>query len=188
MTEDLAEFPDSVPFSVRQAWQNKIEVCSADQVEFCVDQLAVRMAVALQDQDPIFIVVQHGGAVFAGMLARRLAFPCQWGYVHVSRYGDQLKPGELRWVAVDTPELEDRFVVFIDDIADEGITLASLESWAVEQGARAVQQAVLVRRPATCQIEPDYVGLDVQDGFLVGCGMDVEGYGRNLGGIYRLPE
>ena len=187
MTEPHA-FPESVPYSVRRALRDKIEVCSPEQVEFHVDQMAVRITVALQDRDPVFLVVQHGGVVLAGMLARRLGFPCQWGYVHASRYGDRLEPGELRWLGADTPNLQDKVVVFIDDIADRGKTLASLSSWAEEQGATTVQQAVLVHRVQHCEIEPDYVGLDVADGFLLGCGMDVHGYGRNLAGIYKLAD
>ena len=182
------ESSELVPLAVRQALREKELVCSAQEIEYMVDQMAVRMTLALQDQAPIFVVVQHGGAVIAGMLARRLGFPCQWGYVHASRYGQATKGGELNWIAVDTPPLSNATVVLIDDIADEGITLSSLVQWAVEQGAKQVQSAVLVKRKDKGQHAPDYIGLEVDEGFLIGCGMDVQGYGRNLNAIYRVPS
>lgn len=181
------EFSDSVPANVRRILAGLETVFSPDEVERAVDQMAVRMTVALQNVDPIVITVLHGGSVVAGMLQRRLVFPCQFGYVHVNSYGDGTAPGPLQWHGVDVPDLSGRTVVFVDDILDMGQTLGELVYWAQNQGAVQVLRAVLVQREQGREANrAEFTGFVVGDGFLLGCGMDYAGYGRNLPGIYRL--
>ncbi len=181
------EYPDSVPFDIARQLAGATEVYTPQQVEHAVDQLSVRMAVDLQDKNPVFVTVMQGALVFAGMLMRRLIFPCQMGFVRVARYGQATVGGELRWGAVEVPDLQGRVVVLVDDILDEGVTLAALQEWAMRSGAQTALTAVLVERDKPQQPDrADYAALHHGDGFLIGCGMDVAGYGRNLGGIHVL--
>lgn len=167
------------------------EVYSAAEIDHAVDRMAVRITVAMQDMNPVLIAVMHGGLVCAGMLMRRLAFPLQQGYVHVGRYGDATRGGELSWRAQDCPPLEGRHVLLADDILDQGQTLAELLRWTREQGAASVRACVLVDKQiaeTSARPEVDFVALEAPDEFLVGCGMDFKGYGRNLPGLYALQE
>jgi hypoxanthine phosphoribosyltransferase len=168
------------------------ELVSAAEVRKAVDQVAVRMTVDLAQTNPVLISVLEGGLAFTGWLLKRLDFPLQTGYVHVGRYGDETTGGQLQWHARPTIKIEDRCVVFIDDILDKGITLTHLREWAFAQGAAQVKVAVLVDKqiPGAQQrpISADFIGLRAPDRFLFGCGMDYQGYWRNLPAIYALAE
>ena len=162
-------------------------IVDSDTVEKAVDQLAVRITVALQESNPVILTVLHGGLVISGMLSRRLAFPCEFGYLHATRYGDATQGEELEWRACDHPDLAGRVVLVVDDILDEGKTLAALLEYCRAKNADEVLSAVLVERDGLSRsIEADFKALTLGPGFLVGCGMDVAGYGRNLTSIYRL--
>ena len=163
-----------------------------DQAEVlkAIDQLAVRLTVALADENPILICVMNGGLPFTAALMQRLHFPLQLSYVHVSRYRDATEGGELIWHARPDLELTGRHVLLLDDILDKGLTLQALRSWATEAGATAVSVAVLFdkqlegERPA----QADYAGLECPDRYLFGWGMDFQGYWRNLPDVYALSE
>ena len=79
-----------------------------------------------------------------------------------------------------------RAVLLIDDILDEGATLAGIEARYRAEGAREVQKAVLVvkQRPRTHEVKVEYTGLEVPDRYVFGYGMDYKGYLRNAPGIY----
>lgn len=191
MSNPLADFvfADSVPSSVQHRFAAMEQVYSAEQVDFAVDQLSVRLSAAFQNTDPILLTVMQGGVHFAGLLQHRLAFPLRTGYVHVSRYGDATEGGELVWHGQAMPALKGATVVFVDDILDQGRTLAELNVWAQQQGAVDVHNAVMVQREIDDrEISADFYGLSAGPGFLVGCGMDYLGYGRNFAGIYRIGD
>ena len=78
----------------------------------------------------------------------------------------------------------------MDDILDEGVTLAGIEAWLKEQGAAAVYKVVLVRKqqPRGYATTADFIGLEVPDVYVFGCGMDYRGWWRNLPAIYAAPE
>lgn len=182
-------FSSTVPLSVQRAYSRAQLEVSATQVDAAVDQIAVRITVALQDQNPVLLTVLQGGLVFSGMLMRRLVFPLEQGYVHVGRYGQQTSGQALNWHGHQHPELAGRCVLIVDDILDEGITLNALLAWAREEGAADVRVAVLVEKQVPRQTTIDatrYVALECSDRFLIGCGMDFQGYGRNLPGIYAI--
>jgi hypoxanthine phosphoribosyltransferase len=178
-----------VPVDVRGARARAELLVDADAVLRAVDQLAVRLALRLQDANPWLLTVMHGALPFAGWLLPKLAFPLQVGYLHVSRYRDATSGGDLHWHAMPDYPLQGRTVLLLDDVLDRGETLAALASWARDAGSAEVLTAVLVDKAGTGPrpIEADFVALHCADRFLFGCGMDYRGYWRNLPGIYALP-
>ena len=183
------DWPDHLPFNIRRALTHLEELYSTSDVNQAIDRMAVRMTAALQDQDPVLVSVMQGGAMLQGRLLPRLGFPVRCGYVHASRYGDDVTPGTLNFYGHNVPYLDGAHVVFVDDILDAGQTLQALMQWAQEQGAVTVEAAVLVQRLGVSQpVSARYVGLTAEPGFLVGCGMDLAGYGRNLPALYRVPD
>ena len=181
----LLSLPETVPVSVREGFHLAEEIHSKKEVAKKLDQLAIRITSQLQDENPIIISILHGGLYLTGQLYGRIVFPFQQGYVHVTRYGDELAGGQLRWIGKDTPKLEGRSVLFTDDVLDEGMTLNHLKDWAFSEGAKEVKTVVLSRKIVENQEHvADYVGLESPNKFLFGCGMDLHGYGRNLPSIY----
>lgn len=158
----------------------------AAEVVAAIDRLAVRLTVALAEEDPILICVLHGGLPFTAALMQRMQIPLMLSYVHVGRYGDATSGGELIWHARPQTDLTGRHVVLVDDILDEGVTLAALETWCLEQGARAVTTAVLLEKGEGGRAS--YAALSCPDRYVFGWGMDFEGYWRNLPAIYALDK
>jgi hypoxanthine phosphoribosyltransferase len=179
-----------VPADVLGARARAEELVDAASVLRAVDQLAVRVALRLQDANPWVLAVMHGALPFAGWLLPRLAFPLEVGYLHVSRYRDATTGGDLRWHAQPEYPLAGRTVLLVDDVLDRGETLAALVAWARDSGAAEVLTAVLVDKAVdtTRPVAADFAALRCPDRFLFGCGMDYRGYWRNLTAIYALAD
>lgn len=160
-------------------------------METVYDRLAEAIRTDLADTVPVVLVVMTGGVVAAGKLLARLDFPLEIDYLHATRYGDATSGGELRWLVRPRHSLARRHVLVIDDIFDEGLTLKAIVEACHVEGASSVRSAVPVNKlheRKVADFRPDYIGLDVEDKFIVGEGMDFRGYFRNLNGIYALPE
>lgn len=163
---------------------------SADAVEQALTRLAQDINERIGGLHPLVLCVMGGAVVFAGSLLPRLGFPLEFDYVHVSRYGDATAGGTLRWIATPHAEVAGRTILLLDDILDEGVTLAAIRERLAAQGASTVYAAVLAEKsldhPKSARAE--FVGLTVPDRFVFGFGMDVHGAWRNLPAIYALPK
>lgn len=145
----------------------------------------------LKDDKPIFYTVMHGGAYLAGQLIPKLDFPLETGYLHATRYGDDVTGKGVEWKVDPTPSPKNRTVVVVDDILDEGHTLASIVDNLTFLGAKEVYVAVLVDKRHTRKVpgvHADYIGMKLPDLFLFGCGMDYKGYWRNTREIYAVKN
>lgn len=157
------------------------------QIELALDRMAVKISDDLARANPITLCVMNGGLIMAGHLLTRLNFPLQVDYLHVTRYRSQLRGGVLVWNREPELSLEGRAVLVIDDILDEGHTLAAVLEYCRSKGAERVAAAVLVdKRHARKHpgAHADYLGLHVDDRYVFGFGMDYRGYLRNLPAIY----
>ena len=161
-----------------------------DQVEAAMDRMSTDIINDLADANPLVYSVMNGGLVIAGQLITRLPFPMEVGYLHATRYRNKLSGGELFWKARAEHSLVGRSVLIIDDILDEGHTLAAIVEYCKDAGAESVRTAVLLdkqhERKAYPGMRADYTGLDVEDRYIFGFGLDYKGYWRNAPGIYAL--
>jgi len=137
---------------------------------------------------PLVLGVMGGAVVFAGQLLTRLSFPLEFDYIHVTRYGAKDHGGHIEWKVEPRADVRGRTVIVLDDILDEGETLAHVKERLLAMGATEVLLAVFADKAIgkSKPARPDYVGLVVPNKFLVGYGMDAYGYWRNLPGIWAL--
>jgi len=158
------------------------EIISATEVQAALDRLASEITARLGARNPLVITVLNGGLVFAGQLLPRLAFALECSYVHVRRYGAGTQGGELVWIAGPQESVKGRSVLLLDDILDEGRTLAAIRARRFELGAAEVLTAAfaLKERSTPAVIAADFTGVRVPDRFVFGFGMDVAGRWRNL--------
>lgn len=164
-------------------------IVSEKEVQTALDTMAAAMREELADKDPILLVVMNGALFTASELAKRLPFPLQQSYLQVSRYGNETTGQELRWVAKPYDNVKGRNIVVVDDIFDEGHTLKAISDDLHEQEAKRVYSAILVEKihdRGRVEMDLDFVGMQTEDRFLYGCGMDVFGYWRNLPAIYAI--
>ena len=143
---------------------------------------------------PVYLTVMHGGLPFAGALALELGalgLDLEFDYLHATRYRGATSGGELQWKHRPTTPLRGRRVLLVDDIVDEGHTLAAVRAWCRSEGASEVRIAALaVKAHDRCVpgLFADYAGLQVPDRYVFGYGMDFHEQGRNLPAIYALRE
>lgn len=166
---------------------------SNNEVNDALDKMATEISYKLSHSNPIFLCVVVGGIVPLGNLLPRLDFPLEVDYVHATRYQKTTTGKELSWKAKPETPLKNRTVVVVDDILDGGITLNAIIKYCEEQGAQAVYSAVLVdKQNARLQgglPKADFCGLQVDNHYVFGYGMDYKGYLRNAPGIYVVaPE
>ncbi|MHB8346729.1 MAG: hypoxanthine-guanine phosphoribosyltransferase [Acidiferrobacterales bacterium] len=179
------------PVTAQQAWsvlQQADCLYTQSQVEAALDDMAALITAALQDRNPLLVCLMNGGVVPFGKLLPRLQFPLQVDYVHATRYGQRLKGGDLQWLAGPFVSARQRTVLLVDDILDEGTTLAAIEHRYRAEGAAAIYKAVLVRkdRQRSVPVDADFVGLEIPDRYVFGYGMDYQGYLRNAAGIFAV--
>jgi hypoxanthine phosphoribosyltransferase len=131
-----------------------------------------------------------GAVVFSGQLLPLLKFPLEFDAIHVSRYGNATQGGALQWRVLPKETIAGRTILVLDDILDEGHTLAAIHAKMMELGAKKVVSAVLVEKiiDRDKPIRAEFVGLTVPNRYVFGCGMDVHGAWRNLPAIYALKE
>lgn len=175
------------------AWQVYREadlLYSRETVRDALDRMAKEILVNLEHTNPIVVCVMNGGIVPFSELLLRLEFPMQTDYIHATRYGGNLTGGQISWLAEPRVNPEGRQILIIDDILDEGETLASIVDYYRDKKAASVRTAVLVvkDRPRKIDYMADYVGLHVPDRYVFGFGMDYKGYLRNVSGIYAENE
>jgi len=160
----------------------------AEEVLSGIDRLAREITVQLRESNPVVICVMNGGVIFSGQLLTRLVFPLEVDYIHATRYGHETRGALLNWIAKPQADLRGRTVLLLDDILDEGVTLAAIAEECHQQGAKEVLMAVLVEKLHRRKISPgmraDFTGFEIGDRYLFGYGLDYKGYWRNAPGIY----
>ncbi len=157
-------------------------------VRTAVARVADEIAMELRDQRPLLLAVMRGGVVFAGHLLPLLQFPLEFDYIDATRYGGNTRGGELQW-RMDVPAaVRGRVVLLIDDILDEGRTLAAVRERLLGQDALRVLIAVFADKtlPQAKPVAADFIGVRVPDRYVFGFGMDVHGLWRNLPAVYAL--
>ncbi len=179
-----------VPEEVLLAGRRADLVVDANTVSRAIDRTAVRVALDLENLNPLVLCIMNGGLIYCGRLLKRLHFPLHQGYVHVARYGEYTRGGALSWLVMPQQTIDGRHVLLVDDVLDEGDTLRTIREWALAEGATRVWSTVLVRKdtPRNASVDVDFTCLVCPDRYLFGCGMDYRNYWRNLPAIYALPE
>lgn len=159
-------------------------------VEAALDRMAVEITALTGNNNPLLLSVLNGGIIPTAELALRLRFPLEIDSIKAGRYQGETRGSEIRWLLKPTIPLRARTVLLIDDVLDEGITLAEIRKYCIEEGAEAVYTAVVVdkklKKEKPCQA--DFVGLEAEDRYLFGFGMDYKSYLRNWPGIFACKH
>ena len=113
---------------------------SAEEVSKAVSRVAQEITEKLGDTTPLLLCVMTGGVPFAADLMSQLDFPLEFDYLHVTRYGQETSGGALSWRSAPWTSVKDRTVIVLDDILDEGVTLAAIVDRVTELGAKPVTQ------------------------------------------------
>ena len=165
-------------------------LCDAECVQREVARMAGEISEVLANEFPVVLSVMGGAAVFTGSLLPRLEFPLEFGAIEVTRYNNDIQGREITWRLAPRDNVRGRSVLVIDDILDEGITLAAIHRKLKEMGAAKVYSAVFADKELGRDkpIRADFVGVTVPNRYVFGFGMDAYGLWRNLPAIYAMKE
>jgi len=182
----------NIPKDIKKVFELSTCLYSNNEVEAALDRMARQIHSQLEDKNPVLLCVMIGGLIPMGHLLTRLDFPLELDYVHATRYQGETSGGEIIWKVKPSRSLSGRTVLVVDDILDGGITLSAILEEVKAMGAEEVYSAVLVdkrhKRVAGGLDKADFVGLEVDDHYVFGYGMDYREYLRNAPGIYMVSS
>jgi len=171
--------------------ENSDLIFSASQIKTAVEKMGLEMEARIQHKNAILLCVMNGGIIVTSDLLRCMDCDVRLDYLQVARYRDKTVGGSLHWLKEPQFSMENQTIVLVDDIYDEGYTMEELVSYCKKHGAKEVVTAVLLFKKKTSQqvgLKPDIYGLEVEDRYVYGYGMDYKGYLRNVPAIYAISE
>ncbi|HEX7370427.1 MAG TPA: hypoxanthine-guanine phosphoribosyltransferase [Rhodanobacteraceae bacterium] len=160
-------------------------------LDAAITRMGAEIGKTLAGERAVFLTVMNGGMFFAAPLAFAIDCDLEFDFVHASRYRGGTVGHDIEWSRRPQARLAGRTVLLVDDILDEGYTLAALRDYCIAEGAARVLVAVLCVKRHDRRVpglEADFVGVEVPDRYVFGFGLDYFGQGRNLPDIYALSE
>ena len=155
-----------------------------------VEALADRMNASLRGREIFFIGILNGAFIFAADLLKLIHLKCRITFVKLASYEGTISSGKVTRIIGIHEDIRDQTVVVIEDIVDTGITLDHILRQLRGYEPREIRIATMFHKPEAYKMDLklDYVGMEIPNRFIVGYGLDYEGYGRNLQDLYILKE
>lgn len=163
---------------------------SQEEIEKAIDQVATKMSKDLADSNPLFICILNGAFMFVSELMKRVNVPSEMTFVKLSSYTGTSTTGEIKEIMGLVEDIKDRTVVIVEDIVDTGHTMTRMLAELGKSEPKEIKIATLLFKPKALKtnVELDYVALEIPSDFIVGYGLDYDGYGRNLPDIYKVID
>ncbi len=176
---------------IEQTLRDSECLISSSEVAAAYGRLAAILNQHYAGTNPIVMVVMNGGLIPAGQLLTQLTFYHRMHYIHATRYRHNAGTNELVWNYKPDLDISGERILLIDDIFDEGITLKTIVAELRKENPASIECCVLLNKQHDRKVagfDVDFVGLNVADRYVYGCGMDFHGYLRHLPGIYAIKD
>ncbi|NTW32407.1 MAG: hypoxanthine phosphoribosyltransferase [Bacteroidetes bacterium] len=163
----------------------------ADDINTAVSKIAKKINKDYKDKNPVFLVILNGSFMFASDLFKKLDIQCEISFLKVASYhGGTTTTGKVKTLIGLTEDIKDRSVIIVEDIVDTGHTINELFEILIPQNPSEIKICTLLFKPDAYKgkIILDYIGFEIPNDFIVGYGLDYDGFGRNLGDIYKIIE
>lgn len=144
----------------------------------------------LSGSDPLFVSVLNGSFMFTADLMKRLTVPCEVSFVKLASYEGTSSTGRVKELVGLNDDISGRTVVIVEDIVDTGLTMQRLLETLRAKNPKDIRIATLLVKPDKLQVDLkiDYVAMNIPNDFIVGYGLDYDGYGRNFRDIYIVED
>lgn len=155
-------------------------------IEARVTELANRLTVDYHGKNPLFLSVLNGSFMFTSDLMKSFLSPCEISFIKLASYEGMESTGNVQALIGLNNQIENRDIIIIEDIVDTGNTVKKILDLVKDHKPASVKILTLLFKPEAFQedFEIDYVGFEIENKFVVGYGLDYDGYGRNLDQIY----
>ncbi|MGM9689199.1 MAG: hypoxanthine phosphoribosyltransferase [Alloprevotella sp.] len=153
-----------------------------------VAQVAEQINSDLKGENPLFLAVLNGSFMFAADLLRGINIPCEISFVRMASYEGTSSTGKVKELLGLKEDISGRTIVVVEDIIDSGLTMEHLLQTLQQKGPKQVKVASLLVKPGNLKVDLDipYCCFEIPNDFIVGYGLDYDGYGRNLRDIYTV--
>ncbi len=168
--------------------KNFREFLTEKEVKDRIDELARQMNNDLAGKDVVFLGILNGAFLFAADLFRRIELEARISFVKLASYEGIGSSGTIKELIGWNEDIKNKSVVIVEDIVDTGNTLERIVDELVIRKASEIRIAAMLFKPAAYKknIPLDYIGFEIPNDFVVGYGLDYDGYGRNLPSVYTL--
>ena len=161
----------------------------AAKIDQAVEAVAQRINHDYADKEtPLFLGILNGSFMFASDLMKRISIPCEISFVKLASYQGVSSTGVIKEVIGLNEDISGRTVVIVEDIVDTGLTMQRLLETLGTRNPAEIHIATLLVKPDKLQVELDieYAAMQIPNDFIVGYGLDYDGFGRNYKDIYTL--
>ena len=168
--------------------KNFRELLTEKVIQQRIEELASQLNNDLAGKEVVFLGILNGAFLFAADLFRRIYFPARISFVKLASYQGTSSSGTIKELIGWNEDIKNKTIVIVEDIVDTGNTLERIVDELVIRKASGIKIAAMLFKPAayTKQIPLDYVGFEIPNDFVVGYGLDYDGFGRNLPSVYTL--
>lgn len=163
---------------------------TAKQISDIINGLAARINNDLKNKDVVFLGILNGSFIFAADLFRKINFPSKITFLKLASYDGLSSSGKIKRLIGLNESIKGKTLVIIEDIIDSGNTLEHIIMQLRGYEPKEIKIATLVFKPMAYKkdFKIDYIGMEIPNDFIVGYGLDYDGYGRNLENIYTLVD
>ena len=155
-----------------------------------IRRVAAEITKDMQGKDPLFMPVLNGSFIFAADLLREISIPCEVSFIKLASYQGTHSTGEIREVRGLSQDITRRHVIIVEDIIDSGLTMAHMIDTLKRQNPASISVCSMLVKPEALKVEVpiDYCCMEIPNDFIVGFGLDYDGFGRNTRDIYTLVK
>lgn len=161
-----------------------------DEIQSRITALAEKINEDLKERDVLFFGILNGAFLFAADLFRQINLNAQISFIKLASYEGTGSSGKIKELIGWNEDIAGKTVVVLEDIIDTGHTMERIIGELTLRKASEVRICTLLFKPEayTRDIPIDYIGFEIPNNFVVGFGLDYDGYGRNLRAIYKLTK
>jgi hypoxanthine phosphoribosyltransferase len=176
--------------SVTLADKEFVPYLSEEKVNQKVQEMAKQISKDYAGKNPVILGVLNGAFMFLADLSKNLEMESQITFIRLASYSGTETTGKVVELYGLEFDIENRHVIVVEDIIDTGLTMQALKKLLESKKPASVKLAVFLLKPEAlrCEMNVDYLGFEIPNDFVIGYGMDYDGYGRNLASIFQLKE
>ena len=155
-----------------------------------IEELAIQINNELSGKEVVFLGILNGAFLFAADLFRLIDFPARISFIKLASYQGTSSQGLIKELIGWNEDIKGKTIVVVEDIVDTGNTLERIVDELVIRKATEIKIAALLYKPEayTKNIPLDYIGFEIPNDFVVGYGLDYDGFGRNHSSVYTLID
>jgi hypoxanthine phosphoribosyltransferase len=160
----------------------------SNSIKRAIENIAMQINNDFDGKEVVFISILNGAFMFSAELLKHIRLDCKISFVKLSSYAGDSSTGTVKELIGLNEDIKGKNIIILEDIIDSGLTIDSIVTQLKQKKPSALKIAALLFKPQSYQknLKIDYTGLEIADEFIIGYGLDYNGYGRNYENIYAM--